>query len=266
MRVVRGAVVMGKGQKMDKLTLFESREHEKGLLEGFIRGLSPVGGELRILEAGCGQYWPLDLDGVPYRLTGVDLDTAALEIRKRELNDLDEVIVADLRTVGLEPGAWDVVYNSFVLEHIEGAEPVLDRFFQWLRPGGLLILRIPDRDTVYGFMTRLTPHWVHVAFKKYVVRMPHAGEPGHGPYPTYHEPVISRRGVRGYCGGRGLKILGEWGHPFYLQGRGLRFVLMRLFVRVVNAISLGSLPWRYSNLTFVIENAGGVDRTTRSKV
>ena len=40
------------------------------------------GRELQILEAGCGRKWPIDLSGVRYRLTGVDLDAKALEAVK----------------------------------------------------------------------------------------------------------------------------------------------------------------------------------------
>jgi 2-polyprenyl-3-methyl-5-hydroxy-6-metoxy-1,4-benzoquinol methylase len=84
----------------------------------------------------------------------VDIDVHALERRKTKVRDVDEVRVGDLRTPTLfAPASFDVIYNSFVLEHIDGAEQVLDHFLSWLVPGGLLILRVPDRDSVYGFLS-----------------------------------------------------------------------------------------------------------------
>src|SRR6267154_4568853 len=47
---------------------------------------------LEILEAGCGREWPIKLEGVRYRLTGIDLDEAALESRVRDVGDLHEAI------------------------------------------------------------------------------------------------------------------------------------------------------------------------------
>jgi 2-polyprenyl-3-methyl-5-hydroxy-6-metoxy-1,4-benzoquinol methylase len=88
-------------------------------------------GSLNILEAGCGRRWPFDLAGTEYRLTGVDLDQAALEIRKTRERDLHEAIHGDLRTVALPAGAYDVIYNSYVLEHVDGAEQVLRNFLLW---------------------------------------------------------------------------------------------------------------------------------------
>jgi hypothetical protein len=35
-------------------------------------------GPIKILEGGCGRKWPVDLSGVTYHLTGIDLDEHAL--------------------------------------------------------------------------------------------------------------------------------------------------------------------------------------------
>ena len=77
-------------------------------------------GALNILEAGCGNMWGLDMEGAQYTLTGVDLDKDALEIRMKQQMDLDIGILGDLRYVNLEENKYDVIYNSYVLEHIKG--------------------------------------------------------------------------------------------------------------------------------------------------
>lgn len=92
---------------------------------------------LKILEAGCGQVWWLDLNGLNYELTGVDLSREAVELRQQKFNDLDQVVIGDLLTVEFPNDGFDVIYNSYVLEHVDEAERVLENFYQWLKPGGL---------------------------------------------------------------------------------------------------------------------------------
>ena len=209
--------------------------------------------ELRILEAGCGQHWPLNLEGIKYRITGVDLDPEAMRYRVEVIKDLDEAVVADLRQVDLGDRKFDVVYNSFVLEHIENAEHVLQNFKNWLVPGGLIILKIPDRDSVFGFLTNLTPFWFHVFYHRHILRRPHSGEPGYGPYPTYYDKVVSRKGIQEWCKANGFTLREERGLAPYLVERGLRQRCITAITRIVSALSFGRLPWRHSNLTFVLE-------------
>src|SRR6202034_1375 len=115
-----------------------------------------LGSPLSILEAGCGQRWTLDLSDVEYTLTGVDLDPVALELRKTN--------VRDLCSVELREASFDVVFSSFVLEHVARADVALRNLTRWLKPGGLLILRLPERRTARGFLTRALPHTAHVFF------------------------------------------------------------------------------------------------------
>ncbi len=197
------------------------------VLSSFVRSAFPTKEVVKILEAGCGTQWPLKLDGLNYELTGIDMDRNALDIRMRTHRDLHEVVHGDLRTASFPSGTFDVIYNAFVLEHVDGAEAVVDNFIAWLKPGGLLVLRIPNRDSVFGFVTRLLPFWCHVLFKKYVEGNPNAGKPGHDPYPTYYDRIVSRKGINAYCRKHGLKIEVEfassnWGHLGATEKRAVR--------------------------------------------
>ncbi|MBS9533502.1 class I SAM-dependent methyltransferase [Mycobacterium sp. M1] len=228
----------------------ETWQEEMSLLASIIEDLD---GPLEILEAGCGREWLLDLKGVDYRVTGIDLDAHALRSRIEIRGDLDEAIVGDLTVAGAIPVGWyDVVYCSFVLEHIRDAEGALVNMFDGLKPGGLLVLRIPDRDAVYGWTASRTPFRAHVAYYKYFLGISDAGKPGHAPYPTYHEPVVSRDGVRDFCSRHGHEILNEWGHTYYVRGPGARIRLTRAYAKALSAASLGALAWRHNNLTYVI--------------
>jgi 2-polyprenyl-3-methyl-5-hydroxy-6-metoxy-1,4-benzoquinol methylase len=92
-----------------------------------IRGQAQrLGRPLSILEAGCGTRWPLNLAGVDFKLTGVDLDPVAMELRRTIERDLDVTICGDLCTIELPPASYDVVYSAFVLEHVPRADLALE--------------------------------------------------------------------------------------------------------------------------------------------
>ena len=207
-------------------------------------------GPASILEAGCGRRWYFDLQGAHYKLTGVDLDRVALESRKNEQKDLQEAIVGDLRNVALTPDTYDVIYNKYVLEHIQGAQQVLDNFCKWLKPSGLLIVYIPDRASVYGFLSMHTPHWVHVLISRYLLGRREAGKPGSAPYPTYYDAVVSREGIREYARSHQLNIIEEWG---YFKPRGLAGLL----ITCASFLSLGRLAATHCDLLFIMERNVG---------
>ena len=207
--------------------------------------LEALPGPLRILEAGCGRHWPLELS-VPYRLTGLDLDEDALAARK----DLDQAVVGDLRTVQFPPRSFDVIYNAFVLEHVSGAQHVLERFVRWLAPGGMLIIKIPDRDSAYGFLTRMTPFWTHVMVYRYLLGYRWAGKPGHGPYRTYYDRVVSERGLREFCGRNGLPAPELYRMCSYANSRPVRLAAF-----LTSMASGGRLSWRHNNLLLIVRKA-----------
>lgn len=228
------------------------------MLVEHIKAKAAERGELLMLEAGCGNSWQLDLAGVPYVLTGVDMNEDALNIRKYEKRDLHEAVLGDLRTVSLPDNQFDVIYNSFVLEHIPNAELVLDNFFRWLSPGGILILRIPDRQSVYGFLSRLTPFWFHVLYKRWIEGRKTAGKPGYDPFPTIYDDVVSRRNSP-LVHKHGVTCLKEIGWNYPVSRPGLMSHLVNGMIKAFAALSLGKLAADHVNLTYVIEKPARQD-------
>lgn len=210
------------------------------------------GKPLRILEAGCGQKWDLKLGSTPYVLTGVDLDEKALNIRVNVVKDLHEQIVGDLRSVQLSESAYDVIFSSYVLEHIPRAEAVLANFVRWVKQDGLMIIQVPDPHSVKGFVTRVTPHWFHIFYYRRIRGVKTAGMPGHGPYPTHYERVISRQGMREFCDRNGLKIEAEFGCGWRQHGKGVVGTAIQVFQRTLSLLSLGTLSSDHDDLTFII--------------
>ncbi|WP_243716892.1 class I SAM-dependent methyltransferase [Actinomadura sp. KC345] len=121
---------------------------------------------IHILEAGCGWGTGLDLGDREHVATGVDLDLPDLRAYTCERPDLDTWHLGDLRTVPLPPRAYDIVHASYLIERVPHAELVLDRFVAALKPGGLLLIHLRDRNTAYGFLDRALPRWVHASGRR----------------------------------------------------------------------------------------------------
>jgi|SRR5688500_4117983 len=240
-------------KRLSPLELSSSLEQEVQVIEHCIKQQVPEDGIIKILEAGCGQRWALRLDEIEYFLTGIDSDPHALDIRKNIMKDLDEAVVGDLRTVMFDPEKFDVIYNSFVLEHIDGAEGVLQSFVRWLRPGGLMVIRIPDPESVQGFITRITPHWFHVFYYRHILKKKNAGLPGYVPYRTYYDAVVSRRGLHRFCEENNLAIKAELGDAYWRPGHGSMQVAIDLFKRAVAILSFGKLSERHTNLLYILQ-------------
>jgi hypothetical protein len=111
-----------------------------------------------------------------------------------------EVILGDLRTIPLPPRSFDIVHCALLLDRISHVELILDRFTAALRPGGLLLLRIRDRDCAAGLLDRIAPQWVRRALWARV----NPGQPG--PFRAIYSPAASDRGIQAYAQVRGLVI------------------------------------------------------------
>ncbi len=206
--------------------------------------------ELRLLEAGCGQRWELDMGDIPYYLIGIDQSAEALQLRKERQQDLDEAIVGDLSTTEMPSSSFDIIYSSYVLEHVAGAQRVLENFTRWLKPGGLMVLRIPDADCAYGFLAKTTPFWMHVLIKR-AMGHPNAGKPGYDPFPTYYDGVVSLRGMRAFCQAHGLRVLSEYSYGFR-RFRPL-YPFGHVAIKSVGLLSGGRIASDRSDLLYVLQ-------------
>lgn len=214
---------------------------------------------LNILEAGCGRRWGLDMTGIDFRLVGVDINAESLRLRREVVGDLDLGIVGDLRTVSFPMRTFDIAYCSFLLEHIEGAEAVLDRLLKALKPGGLLLLRMPDRDSIYGFAARHTPHRSHVWYKRHLRGAPHAGEPGYGPFPVVYDPIVSLRGMSEFLSKRGLTVLHlSTDNSYVKKDFKAAAPLVSAVFRGIAMLSRDRLTADHNNLAYVIRGKGSL--------
>jgi SAM-dependent methyltransferase len=159
-----------------------------------------AGQPVSVLQAGC--LTPLDELGLDrLRAGGFEISVVSVEADPRRLGDLAaDIITGDLRTVPLPPRSFDIVHCSLLLDRISHVPLVLDRLAAALRPGGLMMLRIRDRDCAAGFLDRKLPRLARRAVWKRL----YPGRPG--PFPAVYEPTASDRGIAAYMLMRGLVI------------------------------------------------------------
>ena len=174
-----------------------------------------VGRPVSLLLAGY--LTSLDELGLP-QLRAAGFDIAVLTVDEEDLrwpappgqaspgeaaagrDGLGAVILGDLRTIPLPPRSFDIVHCALLLDRISHVELILDRFTAALRPGGLFLLRIRDRDCAAGLLDRIAPQWVRRALWARV----NPGQPG--PFRAVYSPAGSDRGIQAYMRMRGLVI------------------------------------------------------------
>jgi SAM-dependent methyltransferase len=163
---------------------------------------SSAGRPISLLRAGC--VTPLDELGLgKLRNGGFEISVVSVDRDHPVDQDhpaADHITVGDLRVIPLPPRSFDIVHCSLLLDRISHVPLVLDRLCAALRPGGILLLRIRDRDCAAGFLDRVLPGWARRALW---TRM-YPGQPG--PFRPVYEPTASIRGIESYILMRGLVI------------------------------------------------------------
>jgi len=223
-----------------------------GLFTQFVLDLAKQhpGRTVAILQAGCttaGQE--LDLDelrdrGLRLDVSLVDDDTAASRAAVAARPELEQAWLAELRQLPLRPRSYDIVQCSLLLHRVANAEMVLWRLASAVRPGGLLLLRLPDPGSAFGFLDRRLPGFVRsLAWR--------IGRPGQaGPYPAVYEPVASARGIELFMSRHGLAVA----HRGVVRSAGsaTRPALARTAGELVAWLSRGRLPADHDELCYVI--------------
>jgi len=159
-----------------------------------------LGRPVTVLQAGC--VTPLHELGLDkLRETGFEINVVTVEVDRPCFDSAgSDVRVGDLRTIPLPPRGFDIVHCSLLLDRIKHVALVLDRLGAALRPGGMLLLRIRDRDCAAGFLDRKLPGWARRALWTRL----YPGQPG--PFPAVYEPTASARGIAAYMLMRGMVI------------------------------------------------------------
>lgn len=181
----------------------------------FLGLIDPRG--LRVLDLGCGggHNGALLKRAGAREVVGVERDPgAAAEARKR----LDRVVECDLSALdpsALGEGQFDAILASDVLEHLMDAEDVLARAVTRLRPGGAVVLSLPNVSNVYVFAQLLRKTWPRRAS---------------GIFDRTHVRWFARRDMVRLLEGAGLTVLRV--EPYFTRYRAIRCVALVLSLYV----------------------------------
>lgn len=164
-----------------------------------------LGRPVRVLRAGAltpaGELGLDQLRASGFKIAVLTVEPGAAGLGPAGTDELGEVRRGDLRTIALPPRSFDVVHCALLLDRITHVELVLDRLTAALRPGGLFLLRIRDRDCAAARLERRLPRWA----RRLIWARLDPGRPG--PFPAVYEKMTSDRGVQAYLALRGLAIV-----------------------------------------------------------
>jgi 2-polyprenyl-3-methyl-5-hydroxy-6-metoxy-1,4-benzoquinol methylase len=161
-------------------------------------GQEPV----RVLEAGCGQY-PSEI-GLDGRARIVGIDVSAPQLERNEW--ADEKILGDITTYDFDADDFDVIACWDVLEHLPDPDRALERFVHAVRPGGLVVVKVPNVLSGKGLITKLSPHWFHVLVYKHVFGYPNPGKDDSPPFPTFLRLSMAPKALRRFAERRGMSV------------------------------------------------------------
>ena len=171
----------------------------------FLELIDPRG--LRVLDLGCGggHNGALLKRAGAREVVGVELHAgAAAQARKR----LDAVVRGDLASLDLallgdEP--FDAILASDVLEHLAEPEAALARALTRLRPGGAVVVSLPNVAHVVVFANLLMKRWPRRSS---------------GIFDRTHLRFFAKRDMVGLLEGAGLRVLRV--QPYYTRYTAIR--------------------------------------------
>jgi len=101
-----------------------------------------------VLDLGCGSGVPADVEiSKEHLVTGVDISIAQVSLAQQNIPK-GIFIHGDAGTVEFQASSFDAVVSFYTLEHIPRGEHevILQRIYQWLKPGGMLLISMEAGD------------------------------------------------------------------------------------------------------------------------
>jgi len=214
-----------------------------------------AGKHARVYEAGGGSFAivPLPLLSKP-TVVVVDIDETQLQNNKYA----DTKILGDIQTYDFPPNSFDLIVCNNVIEHLPAVDQAILRFQHALEPGGLLFIGAPNPQSLFGLVTKYSPHWFHVWFYRVILGRKNAGQPGQPPFRTIYHRIVSPEALLRFCERAGLRPIyfNLYVGDNYTKVKHKRPALGRLLTAVVglmNSVTLNKLNLIYGDYHAVLQ-------------
>lgn len=109
----------------------------------------------KILDAGCGRgfylraLWELE---PRLKIYGVDLNPQYLAVAQKTIGDAAvKLMTGDLTCLPFADNFFDRIIASEILEHIANDQRALEELYRVLKPGGKLILTVPNQNYPFAW-------------------------------------------------------------------------------------------------------------------
>jgi SAM-dependent methyltransferase len=159
---------------------------------------------VRIYEAGGGSASILPSSSLSNStIVVVDID----ETQLRNNCYADTKILGDIQTYVFPASSFDLIVCYNVIEHLTAVDQAIRQFYHALAPGGLLLIGAPNPDSLFGIVTKYSPHWFHVWFYRFILRRKNAGKPGQMPFRTIYHPIVSPKALLEFCRQLGFEAI-----------------------------------------------------------
>jgi len=110
--------------------------------------------------AGDGTGFQHDFRGRVKKIVGLDvIDEVA------ENPFLDEWVKSDICDTPFDDCCFDVIYSTYVFEHIQNSQAMVKEIHRILKPGGVVIVRTPNLWHYTVMLSRFTPYWIHTLLR-----------------------------------------------------------------------------------------------------
>jgi O-antigen biosynthesis protein len=171
----------------------------------FLQLIDPRG--LRVLDLGCGggHNGAMLKKAGAREVVGVERDPGAARDARGRLDRVVECDLGELDPAELGDRPFDAILASDVLEHLADAEGVLARAVTLLRPGGAVVLSLPNVSNVYVFSQLLLKTWPRRSS---------------GIFDRTHVRWFARRDMVRLLRGAGLEVLRV--EPYFTRYRAIR--------------------------------------------
>ena len=181
-----------------------------------------------VLDAGAGNGtgFQHDFCGRVRKVVGLDIVD---EVADNPF--LDEWVKADICDMPFDDCQFDVIYSTYVFEHIQKPSAMVKEFHRVLKPGGVVVFRTPNLWNYTTIFSRYTPYCIHKLFRTHLSDV-HAEDV----FPTVYRINTKRKVIKLFneCGFEVDIIQMIEREPSYLMWSAIAFLLGVLYERVLN--------------------------------